>query len=94
MTRKESHALLEWMRETGCPIKFEHSWKKQAESEGTEHNCIVDTTILYARAYDDCITVTGAGHGAIDNTFEQFYREVRYSTLLEKLPYDFYTWGL
>lgn len=94
MTRKESDALLRWMRDTGCPIKYEHSWKKQAEREGREHNCITDTSIFYARVYDDLISTAGAGSCCIDNTFKRFYEEVRDSVLLEKLPYDFYMWGL
>lgn len=97
MTRKESDALLREMRDTGCVIKVEYSYKKEWENEGKAKGwlrCMCDTDIIYYKPYDDLISAVGSGSWTIDNTFKRFYIEMRYATLIEKLPPDFYTWGL
>lgn len=74
----ESKNLLREMRETGCVLKLKDFMGC------TTHARLVGKVIRFA----------GYGHWACRNSFEDFGRYMKDYTLTEKLPSDFYTWGL
>lgn len=78
MTRKESHALLNEMRQTGIVPMFKSYFG----------------TIVYCRLVGNVVRFSGCGGWAYRNTYADFYDAVRDYTLVEKKPSDFYCWGL
>lgn len=85
MTRKESDALLKEMREKGIAVKV---------SAYMGENCISRYSKHVAKIRDGLIRMSGYGAWACRNSFSEFYCQMRECTLIEKLPADYYEWGL
>ena len=83
MTRKESDALLRWMRETGSSIKVDLHYEHEARPYASN-----TTTVFFAAADDDYVYFTHYGQWACKNTFADFWGYMKCSTLLQKGPFE------
>lgn len=97
MTRTEAKALLLEMRKAGTVVKVAFDWAayKKAHKLGNEYSDSPSTYYYKLHNSDDeYIRGTGAGSWACKNTFADWYAELRFCKLLEKLPATHFVWGL